>query len=101
MALLTTVADKKREYSARDVVNANKARPLQSIMGYQTLNEFTRMLLQRPDAPVTVDNSVAGEDIHGKILGGLKGKTVYQKGNPIKGFGQSCLESGSWSVTGT
>ena len=84
IALITTVSQKKSQYSARDVVNADKARRLQNIMGYQTLKEFIAILSQRPDAPVTVDDAIAGEDIHGKILGGLKGKVVYRKGKPIK-----------------
>jgi len=43
------------------------------------------MLASRPDAPVTIDDALAAEDIHRKILGGLKGKTLYQKGKIVKG----------------
>jgi len=78
VSLVTTVADRKQQYSARDVKKAEEARRLQSIIGRPDTATFLQMIRRNeiPNCTVSADDIIAAEQIFGPDLGSLKGKTT-------------------------
>ena len=76
--LITTVEGNKSKLSARDVLQATRARALQRIIGRPSTADFIRHVATNaiPHCPVTVQDIKNAEFIWGPELGCLKGKTV-------------------------
>ena len=76
--LITTVEGNKSKLSARDVVQATRARQLQRILGRPSTADFIRYVASNeiPNCPITVQDIKNAEFIWGRELGCLKGKTV-------------------------
>ena len=76
--LTTTVSDNLADYSRREVKAADEARKLSRILGYASPNEMQRMIR----AGTLINNSVTtadlarAEQIYGKDIAALKGKTT-------------------------
>ena len=78
--LVNTVAHNKSKYSSRDYSRAVNARKLQYIIGGPSYNHFRRILRNNElkNCPILDEGVVAAEDIFGKSLLCLKGKTTRQ-----------------------
>ena len=78
--LVNTVDYNKSKYSSRDCSRAVNARKLQYIIGGPSYDHFRQILRsnQLKNCPVIEEDIVAAEDIFGKSLMCLKGKTTRQ-----------------------
>jgi hypothetical protein len=85
--LVMTVDDKKSCYSGRDIERAELARKLQHVLGHPSTKQLLKIIEgnQLPNCPIIKDDVIAAEDIFGKSVAGLKGKTVRQKPNIVEG----------------
>ena len=75
--LITTVEGNKSKLSARDVLQAERARVLQRTIGRPSTADFIRYVANNhiPNCPITVQDIKNAEFIWGRELGCLKGKT--------------------------
>ena len=78
--LVNTVDYNKSKYSSRDYSRAVNARKLQYIIGGPSYDHFRQILRsnQLKNCPIIEEDIVAAEDIFGKSLMCLKGKTTRQ-----------------------
>ena len=76
--LLSTVADKKSNYTTRAYDQAMLARKIQKIIGYPSTRDFMKIVDQHliPNCPINCSDIVAAEDLFGPDVHSLKGKTV-------------------------
>jgi hypothetical protein len=76
--LLSTVADKKSNYTTRAYDQAMLARKIQKIIGYPSTRDFMKIVDQHliPNCPINRSDIVAAEDLFGPDVHSLKGKTV-------------------------
>jgi hypothetical protein len=81
--LVTTVNENKTRYTKAEVDQADIARALQQKLGHVSTADFVHIVNNNllPNCPVTKRDIMAAEDIYGKDLGILKGKTV-RRGPP-------------------
>ena len=78
VSLVNTVAEKKREYTEREVRGATLARKLHNIVGFPLLKTYLYNVDNKliPNCPVTREDIKVAEDIFGPNLAILQGKTV-------------------------
>ena len=84
--LITTVEGNKNKLSARDVIQAERARTLQRTIGRPNTSQFIKIVSsnQIPNCPITVQDIKNAEFIWGPELGCLKGKTVRNVSPQVK-----------------
>jgi hypothetical protein len=85
--LVMTVNEKKSAYSDRDVQKAQLARKIQHILGHPSTKQFLQIIEGNhlPNCPIGKEDIIAAEDIFGKSVAGLKGKTMRQKPTTVTG----------------
>jgi hypothetical protein len=90
-----TVDDKKSEYTVRSYRQAELARKVQNMIGRPSLVDYLKIIDNNmlPNCPVTRDDVLAAEDIFGKNLGSLKGKTVRRK-SPVTPTQEELIPTG-------
>jgi hypothetical protein len=78
VVLVTTVQEQMAKYSRRDIQRAELARKIQKIIGHPSTKQFMHIVKenQLPNCPIQVEDIMAAEDVFGKSVSGLKGKTV-------------------------
>jgi len=86
-SLLTTVNDKKAEYTQRGVQQANLARRIQNIMMRPSTQRFMDLVSRNMirNCPITRRHIQASEAIYGPNEGSLRGKTPRQNVGHILG----------------
>ena len=86
LVMLNTVADNMAKYSKREISGAKKARETYGSMGYPSPEDFRSMVRFNiiNNCPVTLQDIEIAEDIWGKDIGALKGKTVREKPIQVK-----------------
>jgi hypothetical protein len=86
--MVMTVKDKQASYSAQDYQCTVLAQKLQHILGHPSNKQLMRIIEknQLPNCPVNQDDVQAANDIFGKSIGALKGKTVRQKPVAVTGI---------------
>lgn len=86
MTLVSTVAEKRSNYTNRDYSQAKLARKLQYLLGNPSTKQFVDIVAskQLPNCPITVKDVRAAEDLFGPSLPGLLGKTTQCKPSPVK-----------------
>jgi hypothetical protein len=79
--LVTTVSDKKKKYSARQIKQADLAREYQRKLGYASSGQLIKMIGQGKlnNGKISAQDVVRALDIYGPDLGSLKGKTTSQR----------------------
>jgi len=85
-ALITTVADKKSNYTVKDYNSAQLARKIQNMIGRHSYRDFLHIVERNQliNCPISRLDVVAAEDIFGANLGSLKGKTVRRSAPMVK-----------------
>jgi hypothetical protein len=85
--LVMTVDEKKSAYSERDVQKAQLARKIQHILGHPSTKQFLQIIggNQLPNCPIGKEDIIAAENIFGKSVAGLKGKTTRHKPTTVTG----------------
>ena len=88
ITLVSTVADNRSSYTNRDYSRAVLARTLQKIIGRPSTRTFMAIVENGllPNCPITKKDIIAAEDIFGRDVGTLKGKTVRHKATWVEGF---------------
>jgi hypothetical protein len=84
--LVTTVEDKKSNYTSEDYSKAVVARRLQKTLNFPSLKDFARYITknQLPNCPVTRADIMRAEDIFGPAVEALKGKTVRRRPDKVR-----------------
>ena len=84
--LVTTVKDKKLNYSGLDVRRATAARRFQEIMNYPSTTEFLRMIDNNAikNCPITRKDVKISEDIYGVNPNIVKGKMVWRQPKHVR-----------------
>jgi hypothetical protein len=79
-AMVTTVEQNKAKYTKSDYLQAVLARKIQGIIGRPGTKEFACIVKDGllPNCPITPKDIEAAEDIFGKDIGAIKGKTTRQ-----------------------
>ena len=87
MALVSTVASKRSNYSNQDDLHAVRARELHIKIGRPSLKEYIRIVMDNllPNCPVTKADILVAEDIFGPEVGILKGQTTRRKPDMVQG----------------
>jgi hypothetical protein len=82
---LTTVNDKSRVYTPRQIERANKARALYRMLGRPSERVFRQMLNHGLiyNTDVTAEDVTRALDLYGPDIGALKGKTVRSTPSPV------------------
>ena len=85
--LVSTVADRKAEYTKREYRDALLARKIQNIIMFPATREYSEITDHSllPNCPINRVDIAAAEHIFGSNLGALKGKTVSRPGVPVTG----------------
>jgi hypothetical protein len=83
--LVNTVAENRSKYTVRAYSQAVAARKLQDTIGRPSDRDFKKIVAGESmrNCPIVSSDIVRAEDIFGKNLGSLKGKTVRQKGDHV------------------
>ena len=78
--LMTTVEERKKLYTKRQLKEADRARDLLTLLWFPTLAEYKQSIQNNliKDSPVTLDHIAIMEDIYGTNIDDLKGKTVQR-----------------------
>ena len=84
--MLNTVEDNMSKNSQREIAGAKKARELYTIVGYPSPDDFKSMVRFNliNNCPVNLEDITIAEDIWGKDIGALKGKTTRKKPIQVK-----------------
>lgn len=77
-AMVTTVADLERRYSAREVEGARKARQVLRTLAIPSFTDVINMLLKGKilNVPVSIQDLMRAREIYGRDEADIKGKTV-------------------------
>ena len=83
---IDTVADRADKYTRRQIKAALAARELENIIMRPGNRKYEKVCLPhfKDDCPVTASDFKAANDILGKNLGSIKGKTVHNKQSHVK-----------------
>jgi len=75
---LNSQKENSQQYTKRQVAKAKEARNLYQMIGYPSINDFKNAIKYGyiQDCPITVEDINIAEDIFGKDIYALKGKTV-------------------------
>ena len=84
-AFINTVAGNKERFTWRQIAGAEAARTLYATLSSPSMKDFKWVIWsnQIKDCPVTVQDIEVTEQIWGKNIATLKGKTTRRKPNPI------------------
>jgi hypothetical protein len=87
VTMIMTVEDQKAAYSARDFEHAELAQKLQHLLGHPSDKQLIKIIEgnQLANCPIGKDDILAADDIFGKSIGALKGKTVRKRPHAVKG----------------
>ena len=85
MVLVNTVANKKEMFTKREIEGADKAVSLQAKLAFPSKKalKWVIQLNQIQNCPVTVPDVEVAEQINGKSVPALKGKTVRSRPPPV------------------
>ena len=78
-ALVVTVSDKEKEYTAREVTAARQARDLIRVLGYPSPRAVISMIVAGTmiNCPVTAKDIMRAYSIYGPDVGALRGRTTH------------------------
>ena len=81
MTLVQTVSENEQFYTPRQISRAKAARELYEMIGRPSLHDYLGVVNNRllPNIKVTAKDIMAPEEIFGKDLGSIKGKTTRDK----------------------
>jgi hypothetical protein len=84
---LSTVKDRKQEYTKKEYCNAVLARKVQNIIMFPRVCKYTKIVDSKliTNCPVEWADILAAERIFGTNLRALKGKIMHQLGIPVLG----------------
>ena len=85
MNLLNTVKENENMYTRRQVARAKIARKLFHNIGTPSIRDFKAIIRMNAiqNCPVTLEDITVAENVYGKDIGQLKGKTVRTKPTPV------------------
>jgi hypothetical protein len=85
LTLITTVSNNEADYSTREVKAAQNARTLSRRLGYATPRDLIKMINNGTllNCPVTTADVLRAENIYGRDIAALKGKTTRRSSTPI------------------
>ena len=80
MAFMNSQYENAQLYTQRQIRRAKAARDLYQMIGYPSLNDYKNAIKYNmiKNCPVTIDNINVAEDIFGKDIYALKGKTIQR-----------------------
>jgi hypothetical protein len=83
--VVESVEELRRNFTKKELKQAETARRLYVMMGKPSINDFASMIKKGKilNNPVSMDDYKTAETIYGKDLGVIKGKTVRMKPNPV------------------
>jgi hypothetical protein len=78
ISLLNTVAENESHYTARQIIRAKLARKLYNNIGTPSIHDYKAIIRMNAIAncPITADDINIAEQVYGKDIGSLKGKTI-------------------------
>ena len=78
VTFLNSQLENSQQYTKRQIERAKEARNLYQMIGYPSINDFKNAIKYGyiQDCPITLEDIAAAEDIFGKDIHALKGKTV-------------------------
>lgn len=85
LAFVSTVSENKLNFTKRQIKRASVARTLCTTLSYPSWKDFKYIIRSNliKDCPVTVEDVEISEEIWGKDVPALKGKTTRKKPAPV------------------
>ena len=83
---ITTVEDRKRLYTKREIRDSNRARQLQRKLGFLSTDQLSEMISRGmlKNCDITKKDVMRAKDIYGQDIAEIKGKSTMRKGEIVR-----------------